>query len=171
MHLALDRLSVDEIARLRDDVVNGLRLYFSFENPRPQGDLLLMSEDEMSRQLEWSLSEVDRQFIFFLLAEIEALFRGDFKRRKNEKMPDALSIKCRQISKGRGTKVRFDQDILQAWKSLSPGSAATVSAVRTAWRMRDWFAHGRHFMPKLGQKPDYFQVESLAYAVSSIVLK
>lgn len=170
MHPSTDRLTVDELSRLRGDVVVSLQNHFSISNPNPPGELLLLTTNELADRLTWSLAEIDRQFIFSLLAEIEALFRADFKRRKDAKLADPLSIKCRKIAKNQGKKVRFDEDILTAWKAFAPQTGPLVGEVRTAWRVRNWFAHGRTFIPKLGRKPDFFEIEALALAVKAHVL-
>lgn len=162
------RPGIEGTGRLRDDAISALQTYFSLNNPSPPNRLQLMTVPELDAEFEWAKAELDRQFMFALLAEMEALFRDDFKKRRKSKSSDTLTIACRTIAKSRGSRVRFDEDILDAWKLAMPGASPIIGQVRSAFRLRHWFAHGRHFVPKLGKTFDFAQIEFLAQSVSGL---
>jgi hypothetical protein len=63
--------------------------------------------------------------------------------------------------------VRLDEDILEGWKMHGTAPARLIGQVRGAFRFRHWLAHGRYWLPKLGQKYDFEGVYFMAGAIVS----
>jgi hypothetical protein len=61
--------------------------------------------------------------------------------------------------------VRLDEDIFEAWRQNHPDSQKVIGELRGAFLLRDWFAHGRYWEPKLGRKYDFDYVYTLADVV------
>jgi hypothetical protein len=62
-------------------------------------------------------------------------------------------------------QISFEEDILQGWRSYFPADKAVLSQLKGAFNYRHWFAHGRYYTPKLGQKYDFFLVYGLAQVI------
>lgn len=117
-----------------------------------------MDLDEMDAHFESILEEIDTQASLFLLAATEATVRVDFLARVYEKRRDAVSRTFRNVYKSRcdhnKIKVRLEEDILDIWGEELPGSRPHVGRLKAAFRYRNWIAHGRYWVPKLGQRYD-----------------
>ena len=152
--------AIVEIAEYHNDVVSSLRLYF--------GQILLLSASdlrvrgEVASRLTSRLEETDQRSAFFVLTSLEAAFRVDYQRRCEKKMKDDLSRAFREMWKSRKTRVRLDEDILEAWSQHSSGSRQLIAELRGAFNFRHWLAHGSYWVPKLGRKYDFNFVYSLA---------
>ena len=103
-----------------------------------------------------------------LLTTAEAILRMDFKTRVDRKEKDGLSRRYRKISKARGTKVRLEEDLLEA---LRPDleRASVAADFLGALRLRDWLAHGRYWHPKLGRNYSPADVFDICRAVTDAV--
>jgi len=123
-------------------------------NPR----LLGMDLDEMNAHFDGALEEVDAQASLFLLAATEATVRVDFLERVYERRRDPVSRIFRDVYKSRcdhnKVMVRLEEDILDIWGEQLPDSMSHVSSLKGALKYRHWLAHGRYWVPKLGQRYD-----------------
>lgn len=52
-------------------------------------------------------------------------------------------------------------DILQRWREHSDVTPRLVGDIRNAFRYRDWLAHGRYWVAKLGRQYDFETVYDL----------
>lgn len=95
-------------------------------------------------------SELQFLTMFELLASTEECLRIDFDFRASVRRKDPLSRRCHAIRKERGSKIRLDEDILEALK-LELESPSAVWNFRGLQHLRDWLAHGRNWHPKLGR--------------------
>ena len=121
-------------------------------------ELLSMDVDEMDAHFEGILEEIDIQSSLFILAATEATVRVDFLARVYEKRRDTVSRTFRDIYKSRcdhnKIKVRLEEDILDTWGEQLPDSKSDVGRLKGAFKYRHWLAHGRYWVPKLGQRYD-----------------
>jgi hypothetical protein len=163
------RPKIESISRLRVDAQSGLRKLYDLSNDNPPGHLLFLSKVEVADLLAWSKKELDNQFTLSLLAEIEAILRTDFQTRATSKSPSYLSSHFRTIARKRKGRVRLVEDILDGWRLVNKDSGAVIGRVKTAFHLRNWLAHGRYFVPNLGRKHDFFEIETLAIAVQQMV--
>lgn len=88
----------------------------------------------------------------FLIAAAEASIRIDFGERVHGRRKDLVSRTFRQICKRRGLYPRLEDDILDAWASNAPAAKSHVAAFKEALKFRNWLAHGRYWVPKIGRK-------------------
>lgn len=176
----MGKATLEAIAEYHYDVVASLRLYVSEECPdflarlneeAPEFLARFLAEPtdklraELMKRLEERLEETDLRSAFVILTIVEASFRLDYKYRCEKKLKDDLSRVFRAIYKDRKTAVRLDEDIFEAWKQNHPDSQRLIGELRGAFGLRDWFAHGRWWVPKLGRKYDFDYVYTLADVV------
>lgn len=90
-----------------------------------------------------------------LLASIEASFRVDYLQRNYAKKRDDLSRAFRDLYREKQQRVSLTDDILQRWQEHSDVTPALVGNIRSAFRYRDWLAHGRYWVAKLGRQYDF----------------
>src|SRR5271165_2086491 len=176
----MGKATLEAIAEYHYDVVASLRLYVSEESPdflarlneeAPEFLASFLAEPtdklraELMKRLAVRLEETDLRSAFVILTIVEATFRLDYKYRCEKRLKDDLSRDFRAIYKDRKTAVRLDEDIFEAWKRNYPDSQRLISELRGAFGLRDWFAHGRCWEPKLGRKYDFDYVYTLADVV------
>ena len=100
-----------------------------------------------------------------LLASIEASFRVDYQQRHYFKKKDPLSRAFRALHREKQQNVSLLDDILETWKEHSDIRPRLVGDIRSAFRYRDWLAHGRYWVPKLGRQYDFDSIYDLARSV------
>lgn len=136
--------------------------------PTPEEHHLLnLSSNEISDLFDRYVAELDKAASLTIVAATEAALRVDFNNRVAQRLKDGASRKFREIRRSRGSRVRLDEDILEAWgEHLRPAKQA-ISDFRGVLRFRDWLAHGRYWVPKLGR--DY-QSADVYVASTNLVL-
>lgn len=165
------QVHVDGVVEQYEDCRNSLQLFFSMPEYSP-GRFALMSPIEVKGELAQRLIELDRTHSLILLASIEAMFRIDFEKRCNSRLKDPLSRKFRSWGKARSSRIRFDEEILEAWKELGLISSKLVGELRSAMKLRHWLAHGRYWTFKSGHQFDFEGLVALADALqTSTILK
>src|ERR1035438_9456083 len=107
-------------------------------------------ESAVDRSFEDQRAELEVVIMLPLLTTAEAILRIDFNKRVHKRLRDRLSKKYREIRRTHKDKVRLDQDLLEALKDEVP-QPSVVREFRSALRLRDWLAHGKHWHPKLGR--------------------
>jgi hypothetical protein len=116
---------------------------------------------EIEEELDKYIQELDKSCSFTLLAAIEAYLRIDYLQRCYNKEKDVLSRDLRALFKIKNSRASLDDDILTLWKKhLS--SSCSISELRGALHYRDWLAHGRYWVAKLGRNYDFFELLKLA---------
>ncbi len=100
-----------------------------------------------------------------LLASIEASFRVDYLQRTYARKKDDVSLAFRALYKKKQQKVSFSDDILQCWRDHSDVPAKLVGEIRGAFRYRDWLAHGRYWVARLGRQYDFETIYDLGRSV------
>lgn len=156
----MDDAALVGLAEYHNDVVSSLKLYFGqFQVASADFRIQLQIEQTLTARLK----ETDERSAFFVLAQLEVVFRSDYKSRCRTKLKDGLSKTFKEIWKLRGERVSLDQDIFEAWRGhLSDEPRRLISDLRGAFRFRHWVAHGRSGEPRLGRKYDFTYIYSLA---------
>jgi hypothetical protein len=87
-----------------------------------------------------------------LMSASEALLRTDYAVRVYERKKDSLSRSMRDLYNKNGLKVSLSNDLLELWGTQFPECKAVIGNYRGAIKFRDWRAHGRWWVPKIGKK-------------------
>lgn len=163
-HQDLSQIAVDQ-----GDTEASVRLYFLSApiNSPPRFNGYTMSE--VLEEMDALLDEHDRRSSLQLLAALEASFRLDYLIRSYEKKRDPLSRALREIFKDKDQRASLEDDLLGAWKKHAQiaGVHTVVADLRGAFKYRHWLAHGRYWVPKLGQRYDYTGLSILAQTVQT----
>jgi len=122
-------------------------------------ELLGKSTEEANSYFESLFDETDKQACLFLIAAAEAAIRVDFLIRVHERRKDHVSRAFRGICSSMGAhgsrmRIRLEDDILDTWAAEIPQTRTCIVAFKAALRYRNWLAHGRYWVPKLGQEYD-----------------
>jgi len=64
-----------------------------------------------------------------------------------------------------GSAASLKEEILQQWKLHGKAKNQLTGELRGAFQFRHWLAHGRSWIPKLGQKYDNYSLYVLAERV------
>jgi len=117
-----------------------------------------MTLGEAAQYFDALLDEADTQASLFLIAAAEATLRVDFLERVKKRRRDSVSRAFRDVYKSRRDhsrhRVRLEDDILATWAAEVPEAKSHVARFKGALRFRHWLAHGRYWVPKLGQRYD-----------------
>ena len=155
-------VNIRNYALHHDDLEKSLRLYFgagarSF-NLRFAGYTPAEIKDELGARLD----ELNLSSTLTILTAVEAAFRIDYLQRCYGKKKDAVSREFRQLHKQKRDRVSLEDEIFDVWKKHTNGGAEIISNLIGAFKFRHWMAHGRYWIPKLGQKYDFDTVYALA---------
>lgn len=162
-----DNARIDDIARQRKLHHAAIRLYFSPVNPAYGSLFLGKTPAELDAGLESAMAELDAAYSLLLMTVIEALFKIDFTKRCQRRSKDSLSRRFRELHKVHKSRIKFGEDILEAWKTNVAGASRPVSDIRSALKYRDWLAHGRYWVPKLGRRYDFPTIYDLASVITT----
>ena len=125
-----------------------------------------MDIEEVNAYFEGIFEEIDTQTSLFLIAATEATVRSDFLERVYTRKRDAVSQTFREVYKTRcnhnKVKVRLEEDILDVWGNHLPKTKPDVSRLKGALKYRNWLAHGRYWVPKIGQRYDPIGIIQIA---------
>lgn len=155
-----ENLTFKEIATTHNYRVNSLRLYFSPSNPTYEQTFFGLTTDEVSRELEVQILEVERDTCLNILAATEAMFRVDYSLRCTGRKKDDLSRKFRSIYTHKGEKVSLEETIFAEWKNYlevhhSESKKRIISELISAFKYRHWLAHGRYWTLKANRYDSY----------------
>lgn len=160
-----EHLDLIDISRTYNDIDASVRNYFLLATTTPLTRFAGYSSAELEMEMRTLLSEHERSIALSILAALEAAFRVDYLQRCYRKKKDSLSAALRIIYTKKGPRASLEEDILQAWKDQTSASRQIIAEVRGAFRYRHWLAHGRYWVPKLGQRYDYNGLYILAEAI------
>jgi hypothetical protein len=162
--MAINRVSFSgEELQVREIEIHFLSLERSLRAFYQKDNLYFMGYtiNELNMELEQRLEELDKSTAFTLLASIEAHLRIDFLQRCYNKKKDELSRKFRKLYGQKSHKISLSNDILKLWMQYVDNKYI-VSELRGALNYRDWLAHGRYWVGKVGRKYDFYSVHHLA---------
>jgi hypothetical protein len=120
------------------------------------------TREELEDDFSYQLSELGKMTMLGMLASTEAALRVDFIVRVKRKDKDGLSRKFRSTHNNRGIdRIRLEDDILDIWKEhgSNAGIKNAVSEFKGALNLRNWLAHGRYLIPRLGRAAGYDPVD------------
>jgi hypothetical protein len=143
-----------------------LRLYFSVGASSFDLRFAGYEPAEVDRELNARLAELEFASALTLLAAVEAAFRIDYLQRCYRRQRDAVSRDFREIYRRKKDKIQLEEDIFDVWKTHTIEGAKLIGDLKGAFRFRHWLAHGRYWVPKLGQQYDYVTI----YAITARAL-
>jgi len=129
--------------------------------------LVGLTHEELKNLFKRYLRELDEVASLTMIASTEAMLRLDFEQRVSKRRKDKVSREFRDIKRRRGARVRLNEDILEAWSAAGGAPRATIGDFRRLLNLRDWLAHGRYWIPRIGQQYDARGV----FAVTSRLLE
>jgi hypothetical protein len=160
-----DNLDLLEISQHHTDMEMSVRAFFVPVVKVSGVRFASYSMQEINREMVDLLLEHEHRTEMSILGALEAAFRVDFLQRCYKKRKDKLSRAFRDIYLLKGGRTSLEDDILQTWKEQTSVPAQLISDIRGAFKYRHWLAHGRYWVPKLGQKYDYSGLYVLAEAI------
>ncbi|HEY3743380.1 MAG TPA: hypothetical protein VGL53_26220 [Bryobacteraceae bacterium] len=120
-----------------------------------------LTSSEVHAFFKAQLAELEILVTLEILASTEAALRLDLRRRVSTKRKDPISRRFRAFNDP--DRARLDEDILEVWAAEA---SIKVGEFRGLLKLRNWLAHGRHWLLRLGR--DY-KVED-AYRISAALL-
>jgi hypothetical protein len=116
----------------------------------PQGFTGLTPE-ELRERFQGFSRELQFAASLGMMAAAEAALRQDYAERVYRRKKDDLSRDMRKLHKEKGRRVSMSDDLLAIWAEHHPSCTRASGKFRGAIRFRDWLAHGRWWLPKLGR--------------------
>lgn len=116
---------------------------------------------EVTSIFESAKNELENLVCFNLLSSVEAKLREDYIKRVEQKQKDHLSRMFRAAHQKYKGKISLEEIILDGWKKYYPQAKTIISDYKSALNYRHWLAHGRYWVPKLGQRYDVITVYTI----------
>ena len=160
-----DPPALHQIAAHHAVIEEAVRLYYSAANPHFPELFASDTPGEVYAKQDAALLEARAASAMTLLASIEASFRVDYLQRNYAKKKDDLSRAFRALYRRKQQRVSFSDDILRCWRDHSDITPTLVGDIRAAFRYRDWLAHGRYWVAKLGRQYDFETIYDLGRTV------
>ncbi len=154
-------------AQYHYDAMESLRRYFAPNSPHSPARFSPMGGVRLEALPADYLEETSLRSSLAILTWIEAAFHLDFRYRCRTRLKDNLSRAFRAMYKRKPDYVSLEKDIFAAWSSNVSGPYLLVGELRSAFRFRNWLAHGRYWTPKLGRIYNFESLYLLADAVFS----
>jgi len=165
-------VDIQSYALHHQDMEQSLRLYFSSDASSFDLRFAGYQPDKVREEMDTRLNELEFASALTVLAAVEGAFRIDYLQRCYRRERDPISKKLRAIYKERQDRARLEEDILNIWKQYANGSSRIIGDLIGAFKFRDWLAHGRYWVPKLGRKYHYLTIYALsARALDSFPLR
>ncbi len=119
---------------------------------RPVPDEFMgLTDRELGDQFQSFDQELQFAACLAMMSAAEATIRRDYALRTYRRKRDDLSRAMRDLYKERATRVSLSDELLELWQEHHPRCKRAIGEFRGAIRFRDWLAHGRWWMPKLGR--------------------
>jgi len=165
-------LNKDEIAEMFSYREKSLKLYFSHKNPDFFNIFIGLTPSELKEELEYHLSEIEKDICLNILASIEAIFRLDYAIRCEEKDKADISRKFRKLFAEYQYYIPLEEGLFDEWKKVSGIKVSTISFLKGAFKYRHWLAHGRYWTLKAGKKNyDFYELYKLAAELDNFPFK
>ncbi|MGB6828127.1 MAG: hypothetical protein WBE41_08805 [Terracidiphilus sp.] len=151
------------------DSIESLKRYFSPGLPDSISWIDTFPGPRIAVSLADYAKEASLRSSLAILTSIEATFKRDYRFRCEERLKDTLSRAFREIHKGKPDyrSVSLERDIFDTWSRNVPDANRLIGDLRSAFRFRNWLAHGRYWIPRLGRNYDFEYLYRLADAVYS----
>jgi hypothetical protein len=159
-------LKIDDIVEYKEDLEQSLLFYYSNANNFEK--FAFYSLSELNQEKKNKLQELENSCIFMLLSSIEAWIRIDYEYRVKNRLKDELSKELKEIDKtyDKTYKISIDK-LCDTYKKYFQGQI--FSHIKSSFKLRHWFAHGRYWNPKLGKKYDFDEIYSLAFELNKLL--
>jgi len=165
-------LDKDDIAEMFTYREKSLKIFFSTLNPEYSSIFVGLTPTELQEELEYHISEIEKDACLNILASIEAIFRLDYAIRCEEKDKADISRQFRSLFAQNQYWIPLEEGIFDEWKKITGIKAATISNLKGAFKYRHWLAHGRYWTLKAGKKRyDFYELYQLATELDSFPLK
>ena len=165
-------LDIADIAEMFSYREYSLRLYFSNYNPEYLSTFTGLTPIEVIDELNYQISEIERDACLNLLAAIEALFRLDYAIRCEEKDKTELSRQFRELFAEYQYRLPLEDSLFEVWKKEPSIKRSIISNLKSAFKYRHWLAHGRYWTLKAGRpKYDFYDLYLLALEVEKFPFK
>lgn len=162
-----DPPALQQIAAHHAVLEEAIHLYYSQVNPGFPELFEFDTGDEVRAKRNATLQEARTASSMTLLASIEASFRVDYLQRASARKKDHLSRAFRDLYLRKRERASLSDDILQGWQAHSDVTVKLVGEIRGAFGYRDWLAHGRYWVPKLGRRYDFETIYDLGRTIES----
>jgi hypothetical protein len=165
-------LDFEDIANMFFFREKSLKLFFSNKNPEYLSSFIGYTPNEVFEELNYQISEIERDACLNLLAAIEALFRLDYAIRCEEKDKAELSKRFRELFAEYQYRLPLEDSLFEVWKDELSIKSSIISNLKSAFKYRHWLAHGRYWTLKAGRpKYDFYDLYLLALEVEKFPLK
>jgi hypothetical protein len=165
-------LDFEDIANMYSFREKSLKLFFSNNSPEYFSSFVGYTPREILEELQYQISEAERDACLNLLAAIEALFRLDYAIRCEEKDKAEISRRFRELFSEHQYRLPLEDGIFEEWKNELTVKSSVISYLKGAFKYRHWLAHGRYWTLKAGrQKYDFYELYTLAIEVNNFPLK
>ena len=161
--------AANQVAEHHAVVEEAIHNYYTEASPGFETRFAYYTEDEVLAERDERLYEAGAASAMMVLASIEATFRVDYLRRCYAKYKDRLSRTLRALYQDKGLRVSLSDDLLEVWKNHGVMTARLVGDIRSVFNLRNWLAHGRYYVPKLGRQYDFASVYNLAWEVEAVL--
>jgi len=159
--------SLEGAAQYHYDAVESLKRYFDPNSPYSLSRLDTYPGPRVALRPADYIEETGLRSSLAMLTWLEATFQLDYQYRCRKRLKDDLSRVFRATYKRRPDSVSLEKDIFDAWSSYASGAHQLIGELRSAFKFRNWLAHGRYWTPKLGRTHDFGSLYLLADAVFS----
>ena len=126
------------------------------------GDFFVgMNREDVDGYFQEYKRELEFLVCFDIISAAEGYLRMGYLNRVYKRLKDPISRKFRALYKRSGPKIRLSEDILGALVKEYPSCSMAIGQFRGILNLRDWLAHGRYWVPKLGRQytpEDAFEV-------------
>ena len=162
--------AITDVAVYRKDVLSALRLYFGSVPPNYQEQFIGDSPQEVADKLtalqKARIEETNLRSSLAILTSLEAAFRTDYKYRLEKKVKGNRNLlkAFRDVRDSPKRYVRLDTHIFEAWEQNAPATQQLIQSLRSAFKFRDWLAHGCSWVYKR-RKYDFDSLYDLAIDV------
>ena len=110
--------------------------------------------------------ELEQLVCFNLISATEAQLRKDFLFKVYNKDKSDIGRRFREIYKSKGNKATLENDIIENWKEFLTERKGDFSNFLGLLNYRNWLAHGRYWVAKLGQNYNPF----ITYCISEKII-
>jgi hypothetical protein len=113
------------------------------------------TQDELEEDFRKSVKELELNYCLSMLSSTEAKARMDYEFRASKRYKDDVSRAFRELYQKKKRKASLANDILEIWKEIGGCNKNVISELRSAIKYRNWLAHGRYWILKVGRRYDF----------------